>query len=130
MINRVGKFNYDSHTHSLPKKRLNAFMDWEHNGYLLSLITRYVDGYTNQRPITGLGASLGYENKVDSFLVFDISARKSIDLDEGNINFGIAIINALDESAPRLYDAPDFSFDTRVHDPRGRLVNLNLEYNF
>jgi len=130
MINRVGKFNYDSHTHSLPKKRLNAFMDWEHNGYLFSLITRYVDGYTNERPITGLGASLGYENRVDSFLVFDISARKSIDLDEGNINFGIAIINALDESAPRLYDAPDFSFDTRVHDPRGRLVNLNLEYNF
>ena len=74
-------------------------MDWEHNGYLLSLITRYVDGYTNKRPITGLGASLGYKNKVDSFLVFDISARKSIDLDEGNINFGIAIINALDESA-------------------------------
>ncbi len=130
MVNRVGKFNYDSHTHSLPKKRLNAFMDWEHNDYLFSLITRYVDGYTNERPITGLGASLGYENKVESFLVFDISARKSIDLDEGNINFGIAIINALDESAPRLYDAPDFSFDTRVHDPRGRLVNLNLEYNF
>ena len=130
MVNRVGKFNYDSHTHSLPKKRLNAFMDWEHNDYLFSLITRYVDGYTNERPITGLGASLGYENKVESFLVFDISARKSIDLDEGNINFGVAIINALDESAPRLYDAPDFSFDTRVHDPRGRLVNLNLEYNF
>ena len=130
MINRVGKFNYDSHTHSLPKKRLNAFIDWEHKDYLFSLITRYIDGYTNERPITGLGASLGYENKVDSFLVFDISARKSINLDEGNINLGIAIINALDQSAPRLYDAPDFSFDTRVHDPRGRLVNLNLEYNF
>ena len=24
-INRVGKFNYDSHTHSLPKTRINAF---------------------------------------------------------------------------------------------------------
>ena len=130
MINRVGKFNYDSHTHSLPKKRLNAFIDWEHKDYLFSLITRYIDGYTNEREITGLGAGLGYENKVDSFLVFDISAKKSIDLDGGNVNFGIAIINVLDESAPRLYDAPDFSFDTRVHDPRGRLVNLNLEYNF
>ena len=130
MINRVGKFNYDSHTHSLPKKRLNAFIDWEHKDYLFSLIARYIDGYTNEREITGLGAGLGYENKVDSFLVFDISAKKSIDLDGGNVNFGIAIINVLDESAPRLYDAPDFSFDTRVHDPRGRLVNLNLEYNF
>ena len=28
------------------------------------------------------------------------------------------------KSAPRLYDAPDFSFDTRVHDPRGRIVGI------
>jgi iron complex outermembrane recepter protein len=34
----------------------------------------------------------------------------------------------LDKKAPLLYDAPDFSFDTRVHDPRGRLLNLTLEY--
>ena len=26
MINRVGKFNYDAHTHSLPKLRLNTFL--------------------------------------------------------------------------------------------------------
>ena len=39
-------------------------------------------------------------------------------------------MNAFDESAPLLYDAPDFSFDTRLHDPRGRLINLSLEYQF
>ena len=26
MINRVGKFNYNAHTHSLPEKRMNAFI--------------------------------------------------------------------------------------------------------
>ena len=41
----------------------------------------------------------------------------------------IALINIFDESAPRLYDAPDFSFDTRVHDPRGRMINLLFEYS-
>ena len=28
MVNRVGKFNYDAHTHSLPKLRLNTFLSW------------------------------------------------------------------------------------------------------
>ena len=40
-----------------------------------------------------------------------------------------ALINLFDEEPPLLYDAPDFSFDTRVHDPRGRLINLTLELN-
>ncbi|GIT37077.1 MAG: hypothetical protein Ct9H300mP6_09450 [Gammaproteobacteria bacterium] len=39
-------------------------------------------------------------------------------------------MNAFDESAPLLYDSPDFSFDTRLHDPRGRLINLSLDYEF
>ena len=38
-----------------------------------------------------------------------------------------AIINLFDEDAPRLYDAPDFSFDTRVHDPRGRMLSIQFE---
>jgi hypothetical protein len=46
----------------------------------------------------------------------------------GKMQFKFSVINILDESAPRLYDAPDFSFDTRVHDPRGRMLGLYLEY--
>ena len=40
-----------------------------------------------------------------------------------------ALINLFDENPPLLYDAPDFSFDTRVHDPRGRLISLTIEFN-
>ena len=36
-------------------------------------------------------------------------------------------INLFDENPPLLYDAPDFSFDTRVHDPRGRMLNIQFE---
>ena len=46
------------------------------------------------------------------------------------MEIGIGIINAFDKEAPLLYDAPDFSFDTRVHDPRGRLINITAEFNF
>jgi len=39
------------------------------------------------------------------------------------------VMNAFNKNAPLLYDAPDFSFDTRLHDPRGRLINLSVELN-
>ena len=128
MANRVGKFNYDANTHSLPKKRINAFINWNFRDYGFNLNARHVDGYSNERPINDLGLTYGYKNKVDSFLVFDFSASKLIKLNNGEMDLKFSIINIFDELAPRLYDAPDFSFDSRVHDPRGRIIGLNLEY--
>ena len=130
MINRVGRFNFNSHTHSLPKNRINSFINWNYKDYIFGLTSRYIDGYVNERPITGLGITYGYENKIDSFLVHDLSLRKILKVSSGELKLNLALINILDESAPRLYDAPDFSFDTRVHDPRGRMLGINIEYKF
>jgi hypothetical protein len=55
--------------------------------------------------------------------------KKSFQLALGEMKIGLGIINAFDKKAPLLYDAPDFSFDTRVHDPRGRLINITAEFN-
>ena len=129
MINRVGKFNYDAHTHSLPKLRLNTFLSWTLNDLMLGMNTRYVEGYSNERQIPASAINLGYTNYVKSFLVYDFSIKKTIQLSLGEIEVGLGIINAFDKKAPLLYDAPDFSFDTRVHDPRGRLINLTAEFN-
>ena len=129
MVNRVGKFNYDAHTHSLPKIRLNTFLSWTINDLLLGMNTRYVEGYSNDRQIPASAISLGYTNYVKSFLVHDFSMKKSFQLAFGEMKIGLGIINAFDKKAPLLYDAPDFSFDTRVHDPRGRLINITAEFN-
>ena len=76
MINRVGKFNYDAHTHSLPKLRLNTFLNWTLNGLMLGMNTRYVEGYSNERQIPASAVNLGYTNYVKSFLVYDFSIKK------------------------------------------------------
>ena len=130
MINRDGKFNFNAHTHSLPKNRINLFINWNYKDYVFGLTSRYIDGYVNERAITGLGITYGYENKIDSFLVHDLSLKKILKVSSGELKLNLALINILDESAPRLYDAPDFSFDTRVHDPRGRMLGVNIEYKF
>ncbi|MDC1110147.1 TonB-dependent receptor [Gammaproteobacteria bacterium] len=130
MINRVGKFNYDAHTHSLPKLRLNTFLSWTINNLMIGINTRYVEGYSNKRQIPTSAISLGYSDYVKSFLVHDFSIKKTYQFSFSEMEIGIGIINAFDKEAPLLYDAPDFSFDTRVHDPRGRLINITAEFNF
>ena len=128
MIDRVGKFNYDTNTHSLPKNRINAFLNWQYQDFDINFNSRYIDGYSNQREINSLGSSYGYTNSVNSFFVHDLSVKKPIKTNKGQIDIKVSIINLFDESAPRLYDAPDFSFDTRAHDPRGRIFGINFEY--
>ena len=128
MINRVGKFNYDTNTHSLPKNRINAFLNWKYQEYDINFNSRYIDGYSNERPINSLGTAYGYNNSVDSFLTNDLSIKKFVRTNKGEIDIKLSVINVFDEEAPRLYDAPDFSFDTRVHDPRGRIIGISFEY--
>ena len=60
-INRVGKYNYDANTHSLPKKRINIFINWDYLNYNIGLNVPHIDGYKNSRPISGLGLEYGYK---------------------------------------------------------------------
>ena len=129
MVNRVGKFNYDANTHSLPKLRLNSFLSWTMNDLTLGMNSRYLDEYINERSIPSSAASLGYTNQIKSLLVHDFSITKTFQSPRGAIEIGLGVMNAFDRKAPLLYDAPDFSFDTRVHDPRGRLINFSVELN-
>ena len=130
MVNRAGRFNYNAHTHSLPRLRLNALMGLRMGDIKYSLNARYLDSYLNQRELPESAIQNGYKNKVDSFLVFDLGITKEILVDSQMIKLGLHVINAFDEAAPMLYDSPDFSFDTRLHDPRGRLLNLSIDYEF
>ena len=129
MVNRVGKFNYDANTHSLPKLRLNSFLSWTINDLTLGMNSRYLDEYINERSIPSSAASLGYTNQIKSLLVHDFSITKTFQSPRGALEVGLGVMNAFDRKAPLLYDAPDFSFDTRVHDPRGRLINFSVELN-
>ena len=129
LVNRIGKFNFDTHTHALPRNRINSFLTWKYKEYETGLNARYISSYENNRSIPDSAASLGYRSKVDSFLVFDLSFELPIGVLFNNVSLDgkFALINLFDEDPPLLYDAPDFSFDTRVHDPRGRMLNIQFE---
>ena len=37
--------------------------------------------------------------------------------------------NAFDEEVPLVYDAANWSYDPKHHDPRGRMVYVGLKYS-
>jgi iron complex outermembrane receptor protein len=82
-----------------------------------------------QTNVPYLCLQLAWAIPIKSVLVHDFSITKSFQLSEGTLDIGLGVMNAFDKKAPLLYDAPDFSFDTRVHDPRGRLINFTAELN-
>ena len=134
MINRVGRFNFDNNTFSLPKFRINNQLVWSNNDSRAGVITRFIDSYENLRSIPNSAQALGYTNKVDAFLVHDLFLEYPLDnffrAFKTNTDFSLqttfSITNIFDEGPPLLYDAPDFSFDTRVHDPRGRMISIQF----
>ena len=134
MINRVGRFNFDNNTFSLPKFRINNQLVWSKNDSRAGVITRFIDSYENLRSIPNSAQALGYTNKVDAFLVHDLFLEYPLDnffrAFKTNTDFSLqttfSIINIFDEGPPLLYDAPDFSYDTRVHDPRGRMISIQF----
>ena len=130
MVNRVGYYNYNAHMHSIPKYKINSFLTWEKMQTKVNLITRYISGYKNKTPITSSHAALGYTDKVDDSMMVDIGVEQYFQANAYNMVLGINVINIFDKKAPRLYNAPDFSFDPNVHDARGRLINLSIQLNF
>ena len=130
MQNRVGYYNYDAHMHSIPKYKINSFVSLKKKHTKINLVTRYVSGYDNKTPITSSHAAMGYTNKVASSFVVDIGVERHLKVSSYEALFGVNVINAFDEQAPRLYNPPDFSFDPTVHDARGRLVNISIQLNF
>ena len=102
MIDRVGKFNYDAHTHSLPKNKINIFLSWNYNEFSLDWASRYVSGYSNERVISDYAKSLGYTNEVDEFLVHDISITRSFSLETGKLDLKFGIINFLNKKSAKI----------------------------
>ena len=48
-------------------------------------------------------------------------------LNNSNVRLSAGIKNAFDEEVPQVYDAANWSYDPKHHDPRGRMVSVGLK---
>ena len=103
-------------------------MEKNHNKYTFN--ARYVSGYDNYKTLLTRAISVGgYTNKVDSSLMYDVGYTRDFKNKNLEYNLKFSILNLTDEDAPKVNSQPEFSYDPRQVDPRGRIFSFGIELN-
>ena len=111
----------------MPETKGNLSAQWKNDQHSIYARVNYVSSYTNTRVVP---ASTGLTDQIDSFTTVDMQYRYLANLGDDQAEITLGVINMFDEAPPAVYDAANFSFDPKQHDPRGRLVYVRASYTF
>ena len=126
-IDVVGLFNHDNFARSLPETKIVLNTSLSDDNHKVSLFARYVSDYSTTRPLSSVAKTAGFNQKIDQWITFDLQYSYSFVISGNDIRLSIGGNNILDEDVPIVYDAANFSYDPKHHDPRGRLFYFGLK---
>jgi len=119
-IDAVGNRNSLNIARSLPAWRSNLSINWFINRHSTTLTTRYIDTYKDDG-----NSDATIEQNITHDFQYNYQLPYMARL-ESDINLGI--LNILDTEPPEV--ATTLGYDTKIHDPRGRMfyVRLTMRY--
>ena len=120
----VGLFNHDNFARSLPEIKSNTTFRWQQGQHKASIAGRYISSYKTTRG----GVPAGYSQNIDSHLTWDLQYNYELSAVSVDTRITIGVLNATDEEPPQVWDAANFSYDSRQHDARGRLTYIGLKF--
>lgn len=137
-VDGAGRRNFTNFGTSTPELRFNAGLGWLRNAWSANFFVRFIDSYEDDQncadgtPSTG-GACPGGVGffEVDDHITLDLQAS----LDFGMLlgvdrapTLTVGGINITGEEPPQVFT--NGGFDSKVHDPRGRLLYARLTQRF
>jgi iron complex outermembrane receptor protein len=122
----VGLFNHDNFARSLPDTKANASLKWESGSHQASVTARHIAGYETTRA----APPAGYSNTIDSHLTWDAQYNYQLSMSSMDTQITLGVLNMTDEEPPLVWDAANFSYDSRQHDARGRMAYVRLKFAF
>jgi outer membrane receptor protein involved in Fe transport len=124
-IEGAGRRNFANFGTSTPEWRANAFVNWRRDRHALNAFVRYIDSYVDDEVDLGQGTaffrSIDSQTTVDAQYVLSLRAAKA-----PTLTFGA--INLFDEEPPRVRTSG--GYDSKVHDPRGRMFYAKALFRF
>ena len=126
-VDVVGKFNHDNFARSLPETKAVFHAALESGNNSLALFGRYTTDYSTTRPLDAIAKSRGFSQKIDSFFTVDLMDSYTIQMRDSELKLSLGVTNLFDEEVPLVYDAANWSYDPKHHDPRGRMVYLGFK---
>jgi len=123
----AGFFNHNNFARSMPETKGNISLQWQNEQHSVYVRMNYVSSYTNTHVVP---ESTGLTNTIERFNPVDLQYRYNTEIGEGQAEVTLGVINVFDENPPEVYDAANFSYDPKHHDPRGRLIYIRGAYTF
>jgi len=124
----VGSFNHDNFVRSMPQKKWNLTADWERGNHSAAMVVYYVDSYKTGRAVPASAQALGFNSGISNWRTMDLSYNYNFNLGDTQAVFTLGGKNVFDKEAPRVYDAANFSYDPKHHDPRGRMFFARVKF--
>ena len=124
----VGSFNHDNFVRSMPEKKWNLTADWERGNHSAAMVVYYVDSYKTTRAVPASAQALGFNSGISNWRTIDLSYNYNFNLGDTQAVFTLGGKNVFDKEAPRVYDAANFSYDPKHHDPRGRMLFARVKF--
>ncbi|HEX6997619.1 MAG TPA: TonB-dependent receptor [Gammaproteobacteria bacterium] len=124
-IDGAGRRNFANFGTSTPEWRVNGFFGWERGNHSLDVFVRFIDSYVDDQVALGQGPE--FFRKIDSHTTVD--AQYSIRFRNERaplLSFGA--INLFDQDPPHV--RTNGGYDSKVHDPRGRLLYARATFQF
>ena len=125
--NVVGLFNHDNFARSLPQTKMSLSAILSSGPHKLALYGNYISDYQTTRALSNTAKLKGFTQKIDEWFSVDFQYNYSFDIDDSQIRLTLGSINILDEDPPLVFDAANFSYDSRQHDPRGRIMYVGVK---
>ena len=123
----VGLFNHDNFARSMPETKSVITGTLSNGNHNFAAFIRNVSEYETTRGIPASAAAKGYTKDIDSFTTLDLKYTYDLELGDSMITLSAGVNNATDEEAPQVYDAANFSYDAKHHDPRGMMSYLGFK---
>ncbi|MEH6569805.1 MAG: TonB-dependent receptor [Halioglobus sp.] len=121
----AGYFNHDNFARSIPETKLNVSADWNVGNHKAVVIAYWVDEYETTRTVPS-----GESATIDSWTTVDLQYSYNLAFSDSEAILSFGAKNVFDEEPSRVYDAPNFSYDPKHHDPRGRIYYARVKYAF
>ena len=125
----VGLFNQDNFARSMPDTKAVISANYLSGQHSVAAYVRHISSYKTNAALNSTAKSLGIFNadgSIDSFTTVDMQYTYAVDAE--NVALTVGLKNAFDEDVPYVYDATNWSYDPKHHDPRGRMFTLGVKY--
>ena len=138
-VDGAGRRNFSNFGTSTPELRFNAGFGWLNGAHSANVFARYISAYDDDQncaddsnPVNGAcSAAAGGFYEIDSWLSVDaqysVDTALLFDTETGPV-VTLGVINAGGEDPPQVFT--NGGFDSKVHDPRGRMFYVRFKQAF